>query len=383
MPLVKRIVTAGAGALALFVAGLATTAAGAYADHSAAAGNVYVNDNTAGVNTIAGFERNSDGSLVALPGSPFQAGGAGSGKGLPSQGALQATEDGRYLLAVDAGSNQVSVLRVSPHGDLRPVDSPVSSGGVDPVSVAVSGGLVYVANNGAGGTNVTGFTLNPGGHLRPLPDSTVALPEGSGPGDVFFNGNGTKLVVTLVASSQIASFDVSHGRLVAAPGSPYAGQGLGQLGAEFSPVNDEQLFVSNAHNGPGLGTVSSYDVNGFGQLLSIGASPTADFQTAPCWVEISHDGKYLFTTNTGSGSISSYSISATGTLTYLSTVAAGEKGIGDVDLRLSPDGRTLFVDGSKADVVAAFSVNGGELTQLASSPTPLPAGAVASGIVVN
>jgi len=40
----------------------------------------------------------------------------------------------------------------------------------------------------------------------------------------------------------------------------------------------------------------------FGQLSSIGASPYADGQTAPCWVEISHDGKYLFTVNTGSGS---------------------------------------------------------------------------------
>ena len=100
-------------------------------------------------------------------------------------------------------------------------------------------------------------------------------------------------------------------------------------------------------------------------------------------MEISHDGRFLFTTNTGSGSISSYAISTNGELKYLGTVQAGEKGIGDVDLRLSPDGKTLFVNGSGADVVAAFAVNGGELTQLPSSPTQLPTGAVASGIVVN
>jgi hypothetical protein len=42
-----------------------------------------------------------------------------------------------------------------------------------------------------------------------------------------------------------------------------------------------------------------------------------------------------------------------------------------------------LVNGSKADVIASFAVNGGNLTELPSSPTPLPAGAVASGIVVD
>ncbi len=58
-------------------------------------------------------------------------------------------------------------------------------------------------------------------------------------------------------------------------------------------------------------------------------------------------------------------------------------GAGAVDARLSPDGKTLLVDGSKAGVVASFAVNGGSLTELASSPTPLPAGAFAAGIVTD
>jgi len=379
----RRILSMAGCSLTLVAGGLAVSSASAIAEGSPVVGHVYVNDNTKGANSVAGFGRHEDGSLTPLPASPFPAGGAGSGKGLASQGALQRTKDGRYLLAVDAGSNQISVLRVGHNGVPQPVGSPVSSGGIDPNSIAVSGSLVYVANAGAGGTNVTGFYLSPTGSLYPVANSTVALPEGSAPGDVLFNSTGKKLVVTLVGTSQIVSFDVRADYLVSAPGSPYPGQGLGQLGAEFSPTDDEQLFVSNAHNGAGLGTISSFEVNRLGQLTSIGGSPFADLQTAPCWVEISHDGKYLFTTNTGSGSISSYAINPDGELTYLSSVQAGEKGIGDVDLRLSPDGKTLFVNGSGSDVVAAFAVNGGELTQLPSSPTPLPTGAVASGIVVN
>jgi 6-phosphogluconolactonase (cycloisomerase 2 family) len=381
MSRLARSLRAGIGALALALVALTALATGAYADGSPIVGQVFVNDNSTGANTVAAFERHEDGSITPSPGSPFVTGGVGSGKGLGSQGALQEARSGRELIVADAGSNQLSVLRLR-KGALQPVGPPVSSGGVDPVSIAVSGNLVYVANAGEGGTNVTGFFLTPAG-LAPLPNSTVTLPSGSGPADVLFNSNGSKLVVTLVNTSQIASYDVRSGRLFAAPGSPYAGQGLGQIGAQFRPTSNDQLFVSNAHNGAGLGTVSAFEVNKFAELTSITGPPVADLETAPCWVEISHDGNYLFTTNTASGSISSYAIAPNGALTLLGSVAAGEAGIGDVDLRLTPDGKFLYVNGSKANVVAAFAVNGGELTQLPSSPTPLPAGSVASGIVVQ
>jgi hypothetical protein len=58
-------------------------------------------------------------------------------------------------------------------------------------------------------------------------------------------------------------------------------------------------------------------------------------------------------------------------------------GVGAVDARLSPGGRYLFVDESKAHAVGAFAVSGGNLTELASSPTSLPAGATPAGIVVS
>jgi hypothetical protein len=92
-------------------------------------------------------------------------------------------------------------------------------------------------------------------------------------------------------TSQIDSFVVlPGGQLLAAKGSPFTGQGLGQLGAEFPPANAAPLFVSNAHNGAGLGTVSAYRDSFSGQLSPVGSSPYADGQTAPCWVEISHNG---------------------------------------------------------------------------------------------
>ena len=103
------------------------------------------------------------------------------------------------MIAVDAGSDQISVLRIQDDGGVRQViGGTVSSGGSLPVSVAVHGNLVYVANAADGASNYTGFRLGANGRLRPIADSTVALPDGSQPGDVLFNGPGTKLVGTRI-----------------------------------------------------------------------------------------------------------------------------------------------------------------------------------------
>jgi len=364
---------------------LATVAAAVPTTASAAAspvdGHVYVDDNTTGTNTIAAFDRHADGTLTPQPGSPFVAGGAGTGTGLASQGAVQVSSDGRYLLAVDGGSNQVSVLRIKPDGGLRLVPGGVvSSGGVEPVSIAEHAGLVYIANAGNGGSNYAGFTLDPGGHLRPLARSTVSLPDGSQPGDVLFNPTGTNLVGTRIGTSLIDSFSVGQdGRLTPAAGSPFAAGAAGPFGSEFRPTDPSQLFVSNAHAGSGSGSVSAFSVAADGALSAIGASPFADLQTAPCWVEITRDGKFLFTTNTASGTVSRYSIASDGVLTLLGSTPAGA---GPLDARLSNDGENLYILDGAIDAISGFAVSGGTLTSL-GAPFELPVGAAPAGVAVN
>jgi 6-phosphogluconolactonase (cycloisomerase 2 family) len=390
MKLLRAPLAGVCGLFGLGLSGLTVTTASASPSHDVV-GHLYVNDNTANVNTVAAFDRLADGQLTPVPGSPFAIGGAGTGQGIGSQGALQMTSDGRYLLAVDAGSNQISVLRTKPDGTLTPVGNPVSSNGVEPVSVAVSSShssdqdLVYVANAGNGGSNYTGFTLDRDGRLRPITDSTVTLPDGSSPGDVLFNRTGTHLAGTRVNSSLIDSFDVGRdGRLVAGPDSPFPAQGIGPFGSEFRPTRSNQLFVSNAHGGANNGTVSAFRVSREGQLTSIGSSPYPDQQTAPCWIEITHNGRVLFTVNTAVPSISAYSIARDGSLTLLgSTPFQHPTGLGPEDARLAPDGQTLWVVDTAAGDVSGFAVNGSSLTELPFSPTSLPGGAAPFGIVVD
>jgi hypothetical protein len=368
---------------------LALAATGAFALPGSAlasnsSGHVYLDGNTAGANTVAAYDRAADGSLTPTPGSPFQVGGAGLGKGLGSQGAIQLTENGKYLLAVDAGSNQVSVLQTHPDGSLTPVPgSPFSSGGVKPVSIAVHQDLVYVANDGNATTsaNYSGFTLTSQGELVPLPNSTVNAPGAENDlGDVLFDHTGLRLVGTEVATSLIDSFRVHQGYLQAAPGSPYAGQGLGAFGSAFRPTNPNQLFVTNAHNvGTDVGTVSAFDVANDGSLSSISASPFADLQNAPCWAAITPDGKYLFAINTGSGTVSRFSIDGGGDLTLLGSSPVNDEGaVGGTDPTITPDGQNLYINETAAHGVAEMTIEGGTITELPGSPIALPASITAA-----
>lgn len=380
--------------LAVVLAGPANASAHDRTAHGVArrsSGYVYLDNNTAGTNTISGFSRSANGALTALPGSPFVAGGAGLGAGIATEGAIRTADDGQYLLAVDAGSNEISILRIGADGSLTPVPgSPFASGGVEPDSIAVNNGLVYVSNTGVGGTNYTGFTLSPGGQLHPIPGSTVTLPDGSGPGDVVLNGDNTRLVGTRVNTSLIDSFRLNRDeRPHAAHGSPFAAQGVGPFGSEFRPTNPDQLFVANAHNDvaagtTGHGTISAFNDAPNGTLSPIAGSPFADFQTAPCWLVVSPDGEYVYALDTGSAYISSYAIAQDGTLTLLSnTPVSSTPGVTGTDIALSAGGGTLYLNMARVNGVGEFAVHGGTVRQLPGSPVPASGSGSTVGITTS
>jgi len=381
-----RLVALGGTAAALLTSLPIGTVAAA---GSPVVGHLYVNNNTSGTNTVAGFDRHADGSLTTIAGSPFVAGGAGTGLPFGSAGGLQRSSDGRFLLATDPASNQISVLKIKSHGSLKLIEVD-SSNGLTPISIATHGNLVYVANTGADGSNYTGFRLNAGGHLSPIAGSTYALPNDALPGDVLISPDGHRLIGTRVGPSAGPSFiDAfrigADGRLTAAPGSPYAAQGVGPFGSTFSPTNHDQLFVSNAHNGGGLGTVSAYDVAADGSLTAIAGSPFPDNQTAPCWVAISPDGNALFAVNTAVPSISHYTVDADGTLHLAGTATpfASPTGLKPFDAAVSPDGGFLYVVDAGIASVSAFAVDGTSLTELAGSPVAISRGGAPFGIVID
>ena len=183
---------------ALAMAGLAALAtAAAAAPPSDVVGQLYVNDNTAGVNTVAGFDRHADGRLTPIPGSPFAVGGAGTGQRVASQGSLQLSADGRYLLAVDAGSNEISVVRIKPDGGCRSRMSYPRTAATRSASPSTTASSTWrtPATTAAELHRLHAQRRRPPPAARRL-DGVAA--RGSQPGDVLFSGDGTKLVGTRV-----------------------------------------------------------------------------------------------------------------------------------------------------------------------------------------
>jgi 6-phosphogluconolactonase (cycloisomerase 2 family) len=121
-----------------------------------------------------------------------------------------------------------------------------------------------------------------------------------------------------------------------------------------------------------------------GTLRSIGASPFPNRQTAPCWMVISPDGRYLFAVNTPVSSISRYEIVADGALDLLGSITMNDPtGLRPIDVGIAPAGDVLYVVGADAGVVSSFVVDGGNLTELPTSPVALPDGATPFGIAVT
>jgi hypothetical protein len=135
-------------------------------------------------NEVQVFARGADGRLTAL--GAALTGGLGSGSGLGSQGAVVLDEGGRWLLAVDPGSDEVTSFRVRPGGEITWADR-IASGGDLPISVTIHDGVVYALN--AGGTgNIAGFRLAGDGSLSPIPGSIRPLSSGaSGPAQISFS----------------------------------------------------------------------------------------------------------------------------------------------------------------------------------------------------
>src|SRR5207248_1503530 len=121
---------------------------------------VYTLTNQVGGNAVAVFKRAADGTLTAA--GTIATGGAGTGAGLGSQGAIALSDDGRWLFAVNAGSNDVSVFAVRPSG--LSLAGRTASGGTRPISLTIHRNVLYVLNAGGDG-NISGFTVSASGDL--------------------------------------------------------------------------------------------------------------------------------------------------------------------------------------------------------------------------
>ncbi|HEU0236058.1 MAG TPA: beta-propeller fold lactonase family protein [Candidatus Limnocylindrales bacterium] len=321
------------------------------------AGAVYAITNSPAGNAVIAWNRSADGSLSYQ--GTFPTGGAGSGAGLGSQGAVTLNGSHTLLFAVDAGSGEIASFRVGKDGlDLA---DRVSSGGSLPISVAVFDDLVYVLNAGTP-NNVSGFRVDDQGDLTAIDASTRPLSEDStGPAQVGFSADGSTVVVTEKATNRIDTYAVGpDGRL----GNPIVHASAGPTPFGFAISQRNTLLVSEAGAGGGA---SSYAL-GPDAGLAVTSSNVMTGQRAACWTVLTRNGRFGYVTNAGTGNISGFRLDADGTATLLDadgvTAATGGN---PTDAAVSLGSQYLYARVSALGAIAIFSIGGdGSLTALPS-----------------
>jgi 6-phosphogluconolactonase (cycloisomerase 2 family) len=330
-------------------------------DHGSEPGAVFTLSNAADANRVVVFPRSPSGNLTAP--TSFPTGGKGTGAGLGDQGALALTRDGRWLLAVNAGSSDVSVFFV--HRGALVLTDVVPSGGRNPISVTVADNLVYVLNAGGAvgaADNISGFYLTERGRLRALPGSTQALSAANvAPAQVSFARRGDVLIVTEKATNRVDTFTVDDwGR--AGPVNSVASAGATPFGFAVSSRN--VAFVSEAVSS----ALTSYRVERSGALGVITAS-RSNTQGAACWVVLSKDERYAYTANAVTNNLSGYRVAHDGSITLLDV--DGVTGTADnhpLDMAVTEDGRFLYSLNTGSHTIVGFRVGpDGRLTRVSAT----------------
>lgn len=337
-----------------------------------AAGAVFVATNSATGNSIIMYDREPNGELHEL--GHFATGGRGQGginDPLESQYSIVLTADHQFLLAVNAGTSDISVFRVK--SERLELVSVTPSGGGNPISLGVHGDLVYVLNAGST-VHTAGFRLKASGRLAPIPNSQKTLSDlDVGPSTVVISPDGAKLVISERDNKTVDVFTIEHDGSLANPVFN-AVTGVWPFGMTFTPSG--RLLVTFA-NAPSLdySYTSSYTINPDNTLSVITDQATANGGRS-CW--IATNGTYAWVSNTTTSTIGYYSLTKDGALDPLG-IAAIVPATNPVifppipatsfpiDMALTSNGKYLYDFFSVNGQLAGFRVNSdGSLTQIGS-----------------
>ena len=230
--------------------------------------------------------------------------------------------------------------------------------------------MLYVLNAGGSGY-IAGFRVDNRGMLSPLAGSTRPLSNmgvGAAPAvaQVQFDETGRFLVVTEKSTSRIDVYTVGANGLASGPAT-YASHGSTPFGFAFDKRN--HLIVSEA----AANALSSYDLSSSGALSVISASVNSN-GAAPCWVVVTKNGRYAFTTNAHSNTIAGFMGAQNGGLTLLHGLTSA--GAAPTDVALSVSNHFLYALESGSHAVGAFAVQEDGSLVTMSAASGLPASAV-------
>lgn len=336
---------------------------------------VYIMTNMEVMNEVIAFFRDMNGILTFMGSYPTHGRGTGTREvstatandgvdPLASQGSLTLTRDGRFLLAVNAGSNSISSFLITDSGAPVLVDVK-ASGGAQPNSADVFGNLLYVSNVGNAAnnfaSNITGFRIEDNGRLTPIPGSTHSLSTiNAQPAGVVFTPDGRKIVVSELTANRLSVFHVNENGTVTGP-IINDSNGMIPFGSCF--LSSGILLVTEV----GSSALSSYSMSDNG-ILNVISGSVPNGQKTACWVTTTRNERFAYTTNTLSGTISTYLIDGSGALTVVGHITSTPVGTATgmpIDAGVSKDGRNFYTLNGNQGTVSVFNIkDDGSLVRL-------------------
>ena len=399
------------GRLAAMASTLAIAALGgtAWSDDTPPNGVVYVESNVAAApgNQILGYKRDAQGKLTALPGSPYDAGGAGISPSFnlgpyDSDSEIITNDDNTRLYATNGGSNSIAAFRFESDGSLIPIKgSPFSSGGSDPVGLALSGDKLVVVNQdnnpGNAGRSLPGYTtlkVAEDGSLKPIRGASFPVDLGSNPTQAYVPYDNDKLVFGCdFLGGIIRSFRLNgNGSLTPIDAQALPADEFGLSPAPPLPLGlwshpkARLLYVGFVT----INRLGVYEYDRHGNLNFLRTVPNSG--QGLCWIRSNKAGTRLYTSNTADPSISVYDISIDPS-EPIEIQRVALKGQSNVyQITLDPAEGWFYAVSqrnsadlpSTANALHVFKIGAnGTLTEAPSSPTilPVPASSRPQGVI--
>ena len=323
---------------------------------------LFVNNQAATGNSIAGYSVAVDGTLTALAGSPVATGGLGANAACSSVNRLALSAGNNLLFVSNGGDQTISAFVIDPtSGALTAAaGSPFASGltldscsGIS-LSATPDGRFLMASSNG----QIKTFSIGAGGVLTSL--STAANPVVPN-ASMKISANGQLLAVSNGASVSVFSIN-PDGTLTAVAGSPFAEAGTGTLaGLDFSSTSG-LLFGAEASATAGFADAWTIGANGV--LSSVAGSPFSTTAINSNVVLLSPNDSFLFASNQGSNSVSAYGVGVGGSLSSIGSFGSAASLHAPVGMATDRSGSLLYVADDTFGV-AVFSISGaGSLSQL-------------------
>jgi hypothetical protein len=390
-------------------------------------GHLYMQTNETR-NALVHYRRSASGMLTELERLPT--GGAGSGVLSPiyhtnrpndfeGAGSVILTPDRRFLFTTNAGDNSVSSFAVGEHGKLTLVDvkrtGNATSGGAKSLAYAPSKGMLFVAHS-FGPDHIRLMSVDREGKLTPRPEQssvntkdwpnrlpTMAvlspdakflilctaleeLPAKNPDGSLILwvpRPDGTLHVIATNAPDPDG--------LVVFPVQEDGTLGTGQFHDAKAP---SPFYIAFLHHRPdtfvvgyavgdgcALGTIDENGKINIGRLVPIDNS--AGRPSELCWLAVSPDDRWVFTTNFGYSNISSFRINGAelsiakdpacpkvkgdGTFRAIDGVVSS----GPSDSWMTPDGAHLYQIYGNASKLIGYAIRpDGSLDEIASMKIP-------------